>query len=48
MLSDASIDEGVFVGPSVRALLQDIRMEDQLNKVEKPAWKSFKYVTTNI
>jgi len=40
--SDAKIKEGVFVGPQIRELIQDIRFEDQLSEMERAAWKSFK------
>ena len=46
--SDAKIEEGVFVGPRIRELTWDIRFEDQLNKVERTALKSFKNVTSNF
>jgi hypothetical protein len=30
-ISDAKIKEGVFVGPQIRELIQDVRFEDQLS-----------------
>jgi hypothetical protein len=42
----AKIKENMFAGPQVRGLIQDIKFEDRLRKVEKVAWKSFKNVTT--
>jgi hypothetical protein len=47
-ISDAEIKEGVFVGPQIRELIQDVKCEDQLSEVEKAAWKSLKNVTTNF
>ena len=47
-LSDDKIKEGVFVGPQIRELKQDVKFEEQLSEVEKAAWKSFKNVTTNF
>jgi hypothetical protein len=46
--SDAKIKEGVFAGPQIRELIQDIRFEDQLSEVERAAWKSLKNVTSNF
>jgi hypothetical protein len=34
-ISDAKINEGVFVGPQVNELIQDVKCEAQLNEVEK-------------
>ena len=47
-ISDATIKEGVFVGPQIRELIQSVKSEDQLREVEKVAQKSFKYVTTSF
>ena len=41
-INDAKIKEGIFVWPQIRALIQDIKFEDQLHEVEKPPWKSSK------
>jgi hypothetical protein len=41
-ISDTIIKEGVFVGSQIRELIQDVKPEDQLSEVEKPAWKSLK------
>ena len=41
-ISDAKIKEGVFVGPQIRDLIQDVKFEDELSEVEKAAWKSLK------
>jgi len=45
---DAINNEGVFVGPEITELIQDIKFENQLSEVEKAAWKSLKNVTTNF
>jgi hypothetical protein len=34
-ISDAKIKQEVFVGPQIRALIQDVKFEDQLSEVEK-------------
>ena len=47
-ITDAKIKEGVFVGPQIRQWIQDVNFEDQLNEVEEAAWKSLKYVITNM
>jgi hypothetical protein len=36
-ISDSKIKEGVFVGPQIRELIQDVKFEDRLNEVEKAA-----------
>ena len=41
-ISDANIKDGIFVGPQIRELIQDIKFEDQLYEVEKAPWKSLK------
>jgi hypothetical protein len=40
-ISDAKIKGGVFVGPQISDLIQDVKFEDQLSEVEKGTWKSF-------
>jgi hypothetical protein len=42
------IKEGLFVGPQIRELIQDVKFEDQLSEVENAGWKSFKSVTTSF
>jgi hypothetical protein len=32
-ISDANIKDGVFVGPQIRDLIQDVIFEDQLSEV---------------
>jgi hypothetical protein len=39
------IREGLFVGPKIRKLIQDVKFEDQLNEMEKAAWNSLNNVT---
>jgi len=43
-VSNAKITEGVFVGPQIRALIEDAKFEDLLNQVEKSAWRALKRV----
>jgi len=38
-VSDVKIKEGLFVGPQMRELKQDIKFEGQRNEVEKAEWK---------
>jgi hypothetical protein len=45
---DACIKEGVFFGPQIRELIQDVKFEDQPNAVGKTARKSLKNVTMNF
>jgi hypothetical protein len=47
-ISESRFKEGVLVGPQIRELVQDVKVEDQLSEVERAAWKSFKNVTTNF
>jgi len=47
-ISESRFKEGVLVGPQIRELIQDVKVEDQLSEVERAAWKSFKNVTTNF
>ena len=42
--SDSKIKEGIFVGPQIRASIQDGKFEDLLSQIKKSAWKSFKSV----
>lgn len=44
-ISDAKLNEGVFVGPQIRKVFKDANFEDALNKKELNAWKSFKDVS---
>ena len=34
-ISDAKIKFGIFVGPQIKVLIQDVKCEDQLRVVEK-------------
>jgi hypothetical protein len=38
-ISDANIKEGVFFGPQIGELIQDVQYEDQLSEMDKAAWK---------
>jgi len=38
-ISNAKIKEGVFVGPQIREIIQDVKFEDQLSELEIAAWK---------
>lgn len=41
-LSDAKFREGVFVGPQIRKIFDDLDFKDALKSTELAAWKSFK------
>lgn len=45
MIGDPKIKVGVFVGPQIKELIQDIKSKDQLSEMEEAAWKAFKTVT---
>jgi hypothetical protein len=47
-ISDAKIKDGIFVGPQIGDLIQNVKFEDQLSEVRKAMWKLFKNVTTNF
>ena len=38
-MTDAKIKEGVFVGPQIKELVEDVKFEYQLSEVEKAARK---------
>jgi hypothetical protein len=40
--SNAKIKDGIFVGPQIRDLIKDIKLEDQLSEVEKSAMEIIK------
>jgi hypothetical protein len=40
-MCDAKIKEGLFDGPQIRELKQDVKFEGQLNEVEKVEWKLY-------
>ncbi|UYV75022.1 hypothetical protein LAZ67_12002126 [Cordylochernes scorpioides] len=47
-ISDTKIKEGIFVGPQIRELLQDVNFQNSLNEVETAAWNSFRNVCKNF
>jgi hypothetical protein len=47
-ISEPKFKEGVLVGPQIRELIQDVKLDDQLSELETAVWKSFKNVTTNF
>jgi hypothetical protein len=47
-LSEAKIKEGVFVGPQIRQLFQDLTFIEHLNSKEKRSWLAFKNVCENF
>ena len=47
-ISDAKINEGIFIGPQIRELLQDENFFDQMSQLEKAAWQSFVGICQNF
>ena len=48
LVSQAKLKEGIFVGPQIRELLNDIEFEHQLNSKELKAWLAFKWLCENF
>lgn len=47
-LNEAQIKEGVFIGPQIKAMLQDKESATKLNNLEKRGWDLVKSVCSNI
>lgn len=47
-MSDAKVNEGVFVGPQIRKIFKDQNFDKLLNKNELNAWNSFKDVSAGF
>lgn len=47
-LSDAKLEAGIFDGPKIRQLFNDINFTDHMTKTERDAWTSFKNVCQNF
>jgi len=47
-LSDAKIKQGIFIGPQIRYIMDDLHFESLLNETEFAAWYSFIDVVKNI
>ena len=47
-ISDAKIKEGVFIGPEIRDLINDIHFDLTLNTLERAAWVAFKDVVAGF
>ena len=43
-VSDAKIEEGIFIGPQIRELMKDKQFDEDLNETERKAWLSFKRI----
>jgi len=43
-VSDAKINEYIFIGPQIRELMQDKQFDEDLNETERNAWLSFKRI----
>ncbi|KAL4702209.1 hypothetical protein ACJJTC_012341 [Scirpophaga incertulas] len=48
MLSEAKIKEGIFIGPNIRKLVNDLAFLSSLRPIEKNAWLVFVDVTKNF
>jgi len=47
-LSDAKIKEGIFIGPQIRYIMDDLHFDSLLNTTELSAWHSFIDVVKNV
>lgn len=47
-ISDVKINEGIFVGPQIRELMNYQDFHESLNELEKAAWNFLKNVTTKF
>ncbi|KAK2578077.1 hypothetical protein KPH14_001025 [Odynerus spinipes] len=47
-LSKAKIKEGVFIGPQIKALMNDEEFEEIMSPLEKTVWTSFKKICNNF
>jgi hypothetical protein len=43
-VSDAKIEECIFIGPLIWELMQDKQYDEHLNETERKAWLSFKRI----
>jgi len=41
---DTKIEEGIFIGPQIRELMQDKQFDEDMNETERNAWLSFKRI----
>ncbi|GBP14416.1 hypothetical protein EVAR_92401_1 [Eumeta japonica] len=47
-LSEAKIKEGIFIGPQIRNLFNDVNFDSVLEGKEKQAWNAFRLVARNF
>lgn len=47
-LSDAKLEAGIFDGPQIRALFNDVSFTNHMTDIEKAAWISFRQVSQNF
>lgn len=47
-LSEAELNEGIFIGPDIRKVMKDTNVVSKLNTIEKKARLSFVEVTKKI
>ena len=47
-ISQAKLQEGIFVGPQIREVLKDLLFEKSLSKLELRAWQAFKWLCANF
>ena len=41
-VGDAKIEEGIFIGPLIRELMQDKQFDEDLNETERNEWLSLR------
>ena len=47
-VSDAKINECIFIGPQIKELMQDKQFDEDLNGAERNAWLSFKKISNDF
>jgi hypothetical protein len=47
-LSEAKLKEGIFIGPQIKQLQNDVIFPRKLHKLEQKAWNSFKWLCENF
>ena len=47
-LSQAKLEQGIFVGPQIRELFEDLESEKTLNTLELRPWYAFKWICSNF
>ena len=47
-VSDAKIDEVIFIGPQIRGMMQDKQFDEDLNENERNVWLSLKRISNGF